>query len=58
MNKEALFWIQNNPMEKDKPPAKAINLLTKFWPAFNVVKDIKQVNRFILMKEPIKYAIK
>ena len=45
-------------MEKESPPAKAIDLLINFWLALKVVKDIKQVKRFILIIEPIKYEIK
>ena len=45
-------------MEKDNPPAKAINLLINFCPAFKVVTDIRQVNRLILAKDPLKYENK
>ena len=55
---KALLWIQNNPIEKDSPPAKQISLLINFWPTFKVVKDIKKVKRFMLINEPIKYEIK
>ena len=45
-------------MENDIPPAKAISLFIKIWPALKVEIDIKYVKKLITNKDPIKYAIK
>ena len=45
-------------METESPPATAINLLINFLLALKVVKDTRQVKRFILISEPIKYEIR